>query len=100
MAIGRRLSPNVDMERAMTTGSSMAPRRGGMISWRALGLAILMLALAALPGAGRADDAQQTMFASPEEAAKALVDAADKGDSKALLAIFGPEGNDLISSGD
>jgi hypothetical protein len=88
------------MERAMMTKSSMAPRHGGMNAWRALGLALLMLAVAALPGVGRAEDAHQTMFASPDEAAKALIDAADKGDTDALMAIFGPQGSDLVSSGD
>src|SRR5258708_5043092 len=88
------------MERAMMTKTSNALRQGGMPSLRTLGLAALLLAFAALPGAGRADEAQRTMFASPEEAVKALVDAADKGDTAALMAILGPEGNDVVSSGD
>ena len=82
------------------TKSSRASRQRGTISWRAVGLAFLMVAVAALPGAGRAEDAQQTMFASPDEAAKAVIDAADKGDTAALLAVFGPQGADLVSSGD
>ena len=84
----------------MMTMSSIGGRRRGPASFRALCLAALLLALVALPGAGRADDAQQTMFASPEEAAKALVDAAAKGDTDALVAIFGPDGQDLVTSGD
>lgn len=39
-------------------------------------------------------------FASPEAASQALFDAAKSGDQNALLAIFGPDGKDLIFSGD
>ena len=42
----------------------------------------------------------QKTFASPDDAAKALVDAAKSGNREALLAIFGPESKDLIYSGD
>jgi len=39
-------------------------------------------------------------FAAPEDAAKALVDTVKTGDLDALLAIFGPEGRELIESSD
>lgn len=39
-------------------------------------------------------------FATPEAAARALVDAAKKGDQSELLAILGPSLNDWIQSGD
>lgn len=39
-------------------------------------------------------------FASPDDAGSALLEAAKSGDQNALLAIFGPESKDLISSGD
>lgn len=39
-------------------------------------------------------------FASPEEAAKALFEAAKQEDAKGLSALFGPEGKDLITTGD
>ena len=42
----------------------------------------------------------QRRFATPEEAASALVDALRSNDQKALLAILGPGGQGLISSGD
>ena len=64
---------------------------------RRLGLAALFLALA-LPA--MAADQKHTMFATPEEAAKAIVDAAGKGDKDALMAILGSEGDNVISSGD
>ena len=43
---------------------------------------------------------KQKSFKSPEEAAKALFDAAKAEDTKGLLAIFGPAGKEIISSGD
>lgn len=42
----------------------------------------------------------QEMFSSREAAGQALFDAAKAGDQNALLSIFGPDGKDLIFSGD
>jgi hypothetical protein len=42
----------------------------------------------------------QSSFGSPEEAVTALVSAAKQADPSALEKIFGPNGKDLISSGD
>jgi len=39
-------------------------------------------------------------FASPEEAAQAIFEAAKQEDAKGLSALFGPEGKDLIYTGD
>jgi len=39
-------------------------------------------------------------FATPGEAAHALVDAAKSNDSAAMLKLFGPEGKDIVQSGD
>ena len=47
-----------------------------------------------------ATDAIQKSFKSPEEAVRALGDAVKRNDTKELLTIFGPEGKELISSGD
>ena len=47
-----------------------------------------------------AQDAKQKSFKSPEDAFKALVQAAGNNDIEELSAIFGPEGKDIISSGD
>ncbi len=47
-----------------------------------------------------AADIKQKSYTSPEEAVKALVDAVKANNNQELLAIFGPEGKDLISSGD
>jgi hypothetical protein len=43
---------------------------------------------------------QQMSFASPEEAVNALVAAVKTNDKKEILAILGPEGKELMSSGD
>jgi hypothetical protein len=42
----------------------------------------------------------QKTFKSPEEAVKGLMDAAKSNDTKGMLAIFGPAGKEIISSGD
>ena len=42
----------------------------------------------------------QKTFKSPEEAAKSLVEAVRSNDTKEFLAIFGPGGKGIISSGD
>jgi hypothetical protein len=47
-----------------------------------------------------AADANQKSFKSPEEAVKTLAEAVKGNDTKELLAIFGPAGKELISSGD
>jgi len=39
-------------------------------------------------------------FATPEEAVKALVAAAGNNDTAAMLRLFGPEGKDIVDSGD
>jgi hypothetical protein len=44
--------------------------------------------------------AGQRTFSSPQEAAQALIDAADKNDTEALLKLFGPEGRTIVVSGD
>jgi hypothetical protein len=55
---------------------------------------------ALLLGFGRAQAAGPSVFASPTEAADALVTAARAGDQAALESIFGPDSHDLFYSGD
>ena len=43
---------------------------------------------------------QGKAFSSAEEAVKVLIDACKRNDTQELLAIFGPEGADIVSSGD
>ncbi len=47
-----------------------------------------------------AADAKQKTFKSPEEAAKAFINAVKGNDTKELLTILGPAGKEVISSGD
>ena len=42
----------------------------------------------------------QQAFKTPDEGAAALVDAAKSGDKKAILNVLGPDGIDIVSSGD
>jgi hypothetical protein len=42
----------------------------------------------------------QEQFASAEDAVAALVDAAKSGDAKAIVAVLGPDGEAIVSSGD
>jgi len=63
-----------------------------------LGLAALMSALVIGQNVGQ--QAAEPSFATPQEAAQALVDAADKNDTAALLKLFGPQSTDIVKSGD
>src|SRR5262245_29477918 len=54
---------------------------------------------ALLCGAASVAGAQQT-FKTPDEAASALAQAAKAGDIKALVTLLGPDGEDIVSSGD
>jgi Protein of unknown function (DUF2950) len=47
-----------------------------------------------------AQEVKQKVFGSPEEAMKALAETVRAGDRKGVLDILGPEGKDIISSGD
>ena len=49
---------------------------------------------------GKAAPAKQKSYASPEEAVKDLIAAVKAHDQKAMLAILGPEGKPIVSSGD
>jgi hypothetical protein len=57
---------------------------------------------AAAPAVGDAfaQEAGQKAFASPQEAMQALVKALQAGDKESLLAILGPDSEQIISSGD
>ena len=61
---------------------------------------LVSLTLAAfLCTAASVGNAQQA-FKTPDEAASALVSAAKTGDRKAIVTVLGPDGNDIVSSGD
>jgi len=64
---------------------------------------LLLLALAIfvpLVACRKSEKPSYKVFASPDEAGNALLDAAKSGDQNAILAIFGPDSKEIISSGD
>ncbi len=65
-----------------------------------VGIVTTLMMLAGLYQSALAADAKQKSFKSPEEAAKALIDAVKGNDAKELLTILGPAGKEVISSGD
>jgi hypothetical protein len=60
--------------------------------------ASVVVALLVMPAS--AQEGKQKVFGAPEEAMKAFVEAVQAGDTKVLMAILGPDGEDIISSGD
>lgn len=64
------------------------------------GKLILAFAMFISMSAGLCYAADQKTFATPEEAVKALMSAVEANNQDELLAIFGPDGKDLVSSGD
>ena len=70
---------------------------GGGNFLKLAGTALLTAGLLAAPCL--AQQGEQKTFASPEEASKALYTAAQGNDEKALLELLGPEGKQIVSSG-
>jgi hypothetical protein len=62
-------------------------------------VSLLMLALV-IPLGCKSNQSEMTGYATPDDAASALISAAKAGDRNALLAIFGPDASDLLNSGD
>jgi Protein of unknown function (DUF2950) len=71
---------------------------GCVARFGAIGLA-LGVWLSALPTIAGPDTGPQA-FDTPQQAAEALVKAAEAGDIAALLTMMGPDGKDIVSSGD
>jgi hypothetical protein len=65
-----------------------------------IGMLAVLIALSGFEGMARAAAEKQKTFPSPDAAVKALVDATRAHDVKALVSLFGPGSDDLISSGD
>ncbi len=70
------------------------------ISGGLYGLVVLFAVALIFFGSYQKADAQQKTFKTPEEAVKSLIDAVKSNNTKELLAIFGPAGKEIISSGD
>ncbi|MFZ3374987.1 MAG: DUF2950 domain-containing protein [Chthoniobacterales bacterium] len=62
--------------------------------------AIAMLLTWCLSTRSIAQQQGQKTFSSPEDASKALITAAQSNDEKAMLDILGPDGKQIVSSGD
>jgi Protein of unknown function (DUF2950) len=62
--------------------------------------AVTIVLLACSPIRSMAQQHGQKTFSSPEEASKALITAAQNNDEKAMLDILGPDGKQIVSSGD
>jgi len=82
----------------MPAGNKRNGVTGGVNSLMLSAAAILLTGLLAAPAF--AQQAGQKTFSSPEEASKALFAAAKSNDEKAMLELLGPEGKEIISSGD
>jgi hypothetical protein len=73
---------------------SLERRRIDVTTW------LLLLALIVPLAACRSEKPSFKVFASPDEAGNALIDAAKAGDQNTVSAIFGPESKEIIYSGD
>ena len=62
--------------------------------------AVAILLTACFPTRSMAQQPGQKTFSSPEDASNALVTAAQSNDEKAMLDILGPDGKQIVSSGD
>jgi hypothetical protein len=62
--------------------------------------AVFILSAACFPARSMAQKPGQKTFSSPEEASEALVTASQNNDEKAMLEILGPDGKQIVSSGD
>ena len=67
--------------------------------WRLTRLVAVGLVVGAALLQAAPKDAQRT-FATPQEAIQATIDAAERNDTAALLQLFGPDGKDIVESGD
>jgi hypothetical protein len=63
-------------------------------------LLAFMIPLAACKKSDTPEKPSISVFATPDDAASALLAAAKSGDQNALMAIFGPDSKELINSGD
>ncbi len=61
---------------------------------------MLLALMVSFAGCNKTAKPSFTTFASPDEAGNGLLAAAKTGDQNALLAIFGTDSKDIISSGD
>ena len=75
-------------------------KRDDMCRYSLIAIVAVSVAVALLILPVSAQEVKQKVFGSPEEAMKALAETVQAGDKKGVLAVLGPEGEDIISSGD
>jgi Protein of unknown function (DUF2950) len=61
---------------------------------------LVMTTVIALAACSKSDKPSARVFASPDDASNALLEAAKSPDQSQLLAIFGPDSKEIIASGD
>lgn len=69
-------------------------------SWSLMVMAVLLSALVIMSVGGCTAKKEAKTFQSAEEAVEAMIDAVSQDDTQELMAIFGSEGEKVISSGD
>jgi hypothetical protein len=74
----------------------------GKLNWASLAklAAVAILFMGCVPARSIAQQTGQKTFPSAEEASNALFTAAQNNDEKAMMGILGPEGKQIVSSGD
>ena len=75
-------------------------KRDGMYLNTLMAIVAVSVSVALLILPVSAQEGKQKAFGSPEEAMKALAEAVQADDTKGAIAILGPEGEDIVSSGD
>ena len=84
-----------DNSKVWRVGMSQAARRISFTTWF-----MLLALMVAFAGCNKTATPSQTTFASPDDAGNGLLAAAKTGDINPVLAIFGTDSKDIISSGD
>jgi hypothetical protein len=78
----------------------MLNKHRGIVSGTWLLVMALAIPLASCSKSENAETLPAKVFASPDEASRALLSAAKSGDEEAIVAIFGPDSKELLHSGD
>ena len=76
------------------------PRIGSSLRRASVVFLIFLIVISIPVSPISAQGVKQKVFGSPEEAMKAIAEAVQAGDVKGVMAILGPEGEDILSSGD
>jgi hypothetical protein len=87
------------MEKSLMCGTKLTLGKFHCADLSTLGAAAILLA-ACLPARSMGQQHGQKTFSTPEEASNAFITAAQNNDEKALLEILGPDGKQIVSSGD